>query len=123
MIKISNTYWRAPIGFSRAKPNSFVERGFQEQYCYRDMYKQNRWMKQTLEDRQNNLKGKVKKPVFVQTWNPKTQVTMRSDMPQKTTQKMLYLLGDPLGQEWQQAKKSIDQKIEENWSKVCELWG
>ena len=96
VIKIPNRYWRDPIGFSLAKPISFFERGFQEQHCYRVMYKQNRWMQRTLEDRQNNLKGKVQKPVFVRMWNPKTHVTMRCDMPQKTTQKMLKLLGDPL---------------------------
>ena len=50
LIKISNRYWRAPIGVSRAKLKRFVERGFQEQYCYRDIYKQSLWMQRTLEE-------------------------------------------------------------------------
>ena len=32
-------------------------------------------------------------------------------------------MGDPLGQEKQQAKNAIEQKNEENWSKACGHWG
>ena len=35
-IKIPARKWRAAIGLSRAKPISWVERGFIEQYWYRD---------------------------------------------------------------------------------------
>ena len=54
MIKIPNRHWRAPIDFSRAKLIGFVERGFQDYYCDRDVYKQNLWMQRSLEDCQNS---------------------------------------------------------------------
>ena len=123
MFKIPNRHWRVPIGFSRAEPTSIVGRGFQEQYCYRDKYKQNLWMQRTLEDCQNNLKGKVQTPIFVQMWNPETKGTIGNDMPQETTHNVFELLRDPLGQEWQQAKEAIEHKNGEDWHKTCGVGG
>ena len=61
-IKIPAKYWRGPIGFSRLKTISLVERGFVEQFAYRDHYKLGVWMSRTLEDRQGRLKGKIVPP-------------------------------------------------------------
>ena len=48
---------------------------------------------------------------------------MGGAIPQEITPNVLELLADPLDQEWQQAKKAIEQKNEETWSKACGLWG
>ena len=62
LIKIPVRYWRGPIGYIRAKPISMVERGFNDQYAYRDHYKLGVWMSRTLEERQGRLKGLVVPP-------------------------------------------------------------
>ena len=52
MIKIPARYWRAAIGLARAKPTNLVERGYNEQFCYRDHFKLGVWIYRTSEDRQ-----------------------------------------------------------------------
>ena len=69
-IEIPARYWRGPIGLIRAKPISLVERGFDEQFAYRDHNKLGVWMSRTLEDRQGRLKGLVIPPPRASVWNP-----------------------------------------------------
>ena len=48
-IKIPARYWRGPKGLIRAKSISLVERGFDEQFAFRDHYKLGVWMSRTSE--------------------------------------------------------------------------
>ena len=73
MIKILARYWRAEIGLSGAKPISWVERGFNEQYCYCDHYKLGIWMSRTLEDRRGRLRGNVVPPQIASVRNPEAR--------------------------------------------------
>ena len=98
-IEIPARYWQRPIGLIGAKPISLVERGFIEQFPYRDHYKLGVWMSRTLEERQGRLKGKVIPPQRTPVWNPEARITMSSDMPLETCYHIMELLSDSLGPE------------------------
>ena len=83
MIEIPARHWRAAIGLSRAKPISWGERRFNEQYCYRDHYKLGIWMSRTLEERRGRLRGKVVSLEVAPVWNPEARVTMEMTCQQK----------------------------------------
>ena len=123
LIKIPVRYWRGPIGYIRAKPISMVERGFNEQYAYRDQYKLGVWMSRTLEERQGRLKGLVVPPKISPVWNSEARITMGSDMPAETCYHVMELLSDPLGPEWEASRQIIEHENRENWSRACGLWG
>ena len=72
-------YWGTPIGTQRAKPMSFVERGFREQYCNNDSHRLNSWTKRTIQNRQGRLRGKLIPPAINQIWKPEAHITMGSD--------------------------------------------
>ena len=123
MIKLPARYWRGPIGYARAKPISMVEKGFNEQYAYRDHYKLGVWMSRTLEERQGRLKGLIIPPQTMPVWNPEARVTMGSDMPAETCYHVMELLSDPLGPEWEASRQIIEHENRDNWSRACWLWG
>ena len=123
LIEIPVRYWRGPIGYIRAKPISMVERGFNEQYAYRDHYILGVWMSRTLEERQGRLKGLVVPPQISPVWNPEARITMGSDMPAETCYHVMELLSDPLGPEWEASRQIVEHENREIWSRACGLWG
>ena len=122
-IRIPARYWRGPIDLIRAKPISLVERGFDEQFAYRDHYKLGVWMSRTLEERQGRLKGLVIPPQRARVWNPEARITMGSDMPAEKCYHIMELLSDPLGPEWEASRHIIEHENRDNWSRACGLWG
>ena len=121
LIKIPARYWRGPIGYIRAKHISMVERGFDEQYAYKDHYKLGVWMSCTLEERQGRLKGLIVPSQVSPVWNPEARVTMGSDMPAETCYHIMELLSDPLGPEWEASRQIIEHENRDNWSRACGL--
>ena len=101
---------------------SFVERGFRDQYAFRDNHCLNGWMRRTIDDKQRELCGKLKPPTNNQVSRPEAGVTMGSDMPPETVYNIVELLGNPLAQEWETAKRTIEGKNREPWFDACGLW-
>ena len=97
-----------------------VERGINEQFCYRDHYKLGIWMSRTLEDRRGRLRGKMVIPEFAPVWNPEARVTMGNDM--ETRYHVMERLSEPLGPEWEVSRPVIEQKNKKCWSRNCGLW-
>ena len=122
MIRILTSYWRAPIGSARAKPMSFVERRFQEQYTYRESHRLYGWMRRTIEDEQREFRMKLTPPRVNQICRPEARITMGSDMPPETTYNIVERLGNHLAQDWEAARRMIECKNREPWFDACGLW-
>ena len=83
-------------------------------------------MSRTLEERQGRLKGLVAPPPppqIASVWNPEARITMGSDMPAETCYRIMELLSDPLGPEWEASRQIIEHENRDNWSRACGLWG
>ena len=48
---------------------------------------------------------------------------MGSDMPAETCYRIMELLSDPLGPEWEASRQIIEHEKRDNWSRACGLWG
>ena len=106
-----------------SKAHQSVERGFDEQFAYRDHYKLEVWMSRTLEKGQGRSKGLVIPPQRAPVRNPEARITMGSDMPAETCYHIMELLSDPLRPEWEDSCQIIENENRDNWSRACGLWG